>query len=345
MPQDNMLGQLLGLPGRIAQGMYDDARDDVRGFVKGINPGYIGAGIGAGLAQSGIEGGKALVRGITGGRYAKAAADIVPKMARSKGVMQTIGNAGKLVGDSAKFAGNQLGRIGPVAQIVAGEILNPRPAGYSREYEKMLFNVTEPLSKWQAEYRKRGEAFDPNFEKLHNLMQPMKTMKFNGGYIDRNILSTIYKELYNDPSMDIKSFMDEAFVEKKPGFNAGKLEDWKRVLDNPDELDQPRITLPVLKSQRTDEELGMALPQDRYAPMPQIAPNYSQIDSIRDLTAMAGARGRANTLTRGIPNRFTRTQGGLNAARQAVYGKPAGATGGKAKTLFARATRAIKKNF
>jgi hypothetical protein len=344
VPQDNLLGQLLGLPGQIAQGMYDDARDDVRGFVRGINPGYTGAGIGAGLAQAGIEGGKALVRGITGGKYAKTAADILPKMARSKGVMQTLGNAGKLVGDTAKFAGNQIGRIGPAAQIIAGEILNPRPADLSRDYEKMMFGITEPLVKWQAEYAKRGKESDPEFEKLHNLMQPMKKLRIGDGVVDRATLNTIYQALYNDPSMDIRSFMEDAFVEKKPGFNAGKLQDWQRVFNNPDELEQRRITLPLLKSQRSNEEMGMQLDPSRYADMPQIAPTYSQVDSVRDLMAMSGARGRGNTLTQRIPNRFAQTPGGLNAAQKAVYGKPVAASGGKPNS-FKKAVRAFKKNF
>ena len=77
--------------------------------------------------------------------------------------------------------------------------------------------------------------------------------------------------------------------------------------------------------------------------MPQMAPNYSQIDSIRDLTAMAGVRGKGNTLTNRIPNRFAQTPSGLNAARSAVYGKPVAAAGGKPNS-FKRAVRALKKS-
>lgn len=342
MPQGNVLSDLLGIPGQIAQGAYEDARDDVKGFLQGTNPGMFGAGLGAALTQGGIEGGKALLRGITGGKYAKTAADILPKMARSRGLVQTVRNAGKVVGDTAKLAGNQLGRIGPVAQIVAGEILNPRPAGFSREYEQMMFGIIEPLSKWQKEYQQRGQQWDPEFEKLHNIMQPMKKLRIGDGVVDRDTLNTIYQAIYNDPSMDIKSFMNEAFIEKKPNFNAGKLQDWKRVLSNPDELDQPRITMPLLKSQRTDEERGMQLGADRYTGMPQMAPSYSQLDSVRDLMAMSAARGRGNTLTQRIPNRFAQTPGGLNAARNAVYGKAAASTG--KPNSFKRVVRALKKN-
>ncbi len=344
MPQGNLLSDLLGISGQLAQGAYEDTRDDVKGFLQGTNPGMFGAGLGAALTQGGIEGGKALVRGITGGKYAKTAADILPKMARSRGVIQSVRNAGKLVGDTAKFAGNQLGRIGPVAQIVAGEVLNPRPAGYSAEYERMMFGITEPLAKWQTEYQKRGREWDPEFEKLHNLMQPMKKLQIGGGVVDRDTLNTIYKALYTNPSMDIRSFMDEAFVEKKPNFNAGSIKDWQRVWNDPDELEQRRMMLPLLKSQRSDEERGMQLDAGRYADMPQIAPSYSQLDSVRDLMAMSGARGRGNTLTNQIPNRFAQTPGGLNAARSAVYGKPVAASGGKPNS-FKKAVRAFKKNF
>lgn len=342
MPQGNLLSDLLGIPGQIAQGAYEDARDDVKGFFQGANPGVFGAGLGAALTQGGIEGGKALLRGMTGGKYAKTAADILPKMARSRGFVQTVSNAGKLVGDTAKFAGNQLGRIGPVAQIIAGEILNPRPADMSREYEKMLFGIIEPLAGWQKQYKQRGQQWDPEFEKLHTLMQPMKQLRIGDGVVDRDTLNTIYQALYENPSMDIRKFMDDAFIEKKPNFNAGSLQDWKRVWDNPDEMEQSRITLPLLKSQRTNEERGVQLGNDRYADMPQIAPTYSQLDSVRDLMAMSGMRARGNGLTRGIPDRFARTPGGLNAARNAVYGKAA-ATTGKSNS-FKRVVRAIKKN-
>jgi len=58
--------------------------------------------------------------------------------------------------------------------------------------------------------------------------------------------------------------------------------------------------------------------------------------------AMSAARGRGNTLTQRIPNRFAQTPGGLNAARNAVYGKAAASTG--KPNSFKRVVRALKKN-
>ena len=353
MPRDNdLLGMLGAIPRDILLGSLQEAGQDVVDFATGRNPGVTGAALGAGLTQLGINGLNRVGRAITRSPIVKQAADIPPQMGKMANVFQrqtgkgikgltrtvakgvgaagkNISTVGKFVGDTGKFGVRQLGRLGPVASIVGSEILNPKPAGLNAGHEKAMFMIDEPLRKWQMQYKK-DPSFDPNFEKLHNLMSSMKRTTIDGKYVDRDWLNSIYQYLYKDPQGDIGSLINQRANPRQPGFNPLKLSDYGRVFDNPDELNQPTSGYPMLTKQREDFELGQELNPDRYADLGQVAPDYSQIDTLSMLGGMAKARG----MNKG---RFLKgsiaTPAGMRAARAAAY--PA-----ESKGFF---TKALKK--